>query len=283
MTNHAVSYIAAVGVGSPPTTYKLIVDTGSSNTWVGVNTSYVKTNTSVNTGQSVKVTYDSGFFSGTKYTDTVTLGSGLTITNQSISVASTLKGFCGYDAILGIGPVDLTNGTLKNSTATMIPTVTRNLYSQGTIPQEVVSVSFEPTTTRSYTNGELIFGGTNATKYNGTIAYTPLTKTHRASYYWGINESITYEPTRILAEMAGIVDTDTTLILIANSAYSKHQSATNATLDQTTGLLRINSTQRSALENPNFIIGNTTYALTLNGQIWSRALGTYLGGSHSYI
>jgi hypothetical protein len=52
--------------------------------------------------------------------------------------------------------------------------------------------------------------------------FSPLTKTHRASYYWGINESITYETTRILAETAGIVDTDTTLILIASSVYLEH-------------------------------------------------------------
>jgi len=30
-----VQYLATVGVGSPATDYSLIVDTGSSNTWVG--------------------------------------------------------------------------------------------------------------------------------------------------------------------------------------------------------------------------------------------------------
>jgi cathepsin E len=151
----------------------------------------VKTNTSVNTGQSVKVTYGSGSFSGmlmtysdtmslkylrfstgTEYTDTVTLGSGLIITNQSIGVASTSKGFSGHDGILGIGPKDLTNGTLKNSTTTTIPTVTENFYSQGTIPQEVIGASFEPTASKTDTNGELTFGGTDATKYIGAITYT---------------------------------------------------------------------------------------------------------------
>ncbi|KAG2108389.1 uncharacterized protein F5147DRAFT_652769 [Suillus discolor] len=53
--------------------------------------------------------------------------------------------------------------------------------------------------------------------YTGTLAYTPLTTTEPASYYWGINESITYGTTTTLAEMAGIVDTGTTLILLASS------------------------------------------------------------------
>jgi hypothetical protein len=283
VTNDAVGYIAAVGVGSPATTYNLIVDTGSSNTWVGATTPYVKTSTSVNTGQPVAVSYGSGSFSGTEYTDTVTLGSGLTITQQSIGVASTSTGFTGVDGIIGIGPLDLTEGTLTNSPSTTIPTVTDNLYSQGTISEIVVGVSFEPTTTESDTNGELTFGGTDATKYTGTLTYTPLTTTYPASYYWGINESITYGATTILAETAGIVDTGTTLILIASNAYTKYQSATGATLDRTTGLLRITSTQYSALQNLNFNVGSTTYALTPNGQIWPRALNTYIGGSTSYI
>ncbi|KAG0700264.1 hypothetical protein DFH29DRAFT_639698 [Suillus ampliporus] len=100
---------------------------------------------------------------GTEHTDTVTLGSGLTITAQSIGVASTSTGFAGVDGIIGIGPLDLTEGALTNEPGTTIPTVTQNLYTQGEISQIVVSVSFEPTTSMPDTNGELTFGGTDAT------------------------------------------------------------------------------------------------------------------------
>ncbi|KAH7886050.1 aspartic peptidase domain-containing protein [Phlebopus sp. FC_14] len=283
VTNEAVSYIASVGVGSPATYYNLIVDTGSSNTWVGASTPYVKTSTSTATGEAVSVTYGSGSFSGEEYYDTVTLGSGLTINSQSIGVASRSTGFNGVDGIVGIGPVDLTQGTLTNEPSTTIPTVTDNLYTQGTISQEVIGVFFAPTTSTSSTNGELTFGGVDTTKYTGTLSYTPLTTTYPASYYWGINESITYGSTTILSETAGIVDTGTTLILLASNAYSAYQKATGATLDRTTGLLRITSTQYNALQNLNFNIGSVTYALTPNGQIWPRTLNTYIGGSSSYI
>lgn len=50
---------------------------------------------------SQAVTYGSGSFSGTEFTDTVTLASGLVITKQSIGVASTSEGFSGVDGILG--------------------------------------------------------------------------------------------------------------------------------------------------------------------------------------
>jgi hypothetical protein len=49
--------------------------------------------------------------------------------------------------------------------------------------------------------------------------FSPLTTTFPSSYYWGINQSITYGTTTILSETAGIIDTDNTLILIATSAY----------------------------------------------------------------
>lgn len=116
ITNQAVTYVASIGVGSPATSYSLIVDTGSSNTWVGAGKAYVKTSTSVKTSNSVSVTYGSGSFSGTEYLDQVTIASGLVIPNQSIGVASTSSGFSGVDGILGIGPVDLTVGTLSPAT-----------------------------------------------------------------------------------------------------------------------------------------------------------------------
>ncbi|KAG1754953.1 aspartic peptidase domain-containing protein [Suillus paluster] len=281
--NEAVSYIAQVGIGSPATIYDLIVDTGSSNTWLGSGSAYVKTGTSINTSQPVSVGYGSGYFSGTEYTDTLTLGSGLTITNQSIGVASESSGFTGVDGILGIGPLGLTEGTLTNEQTTSIPTVTQNLYNQGKISHIIVGISFEPTTSQKVTNGELTFGGTDATKYSGSIAYTPLTTTQDASHYWGINESIMYGSTTILSTTAGIVDTGTTLIYIATDAYTKYQSATGATLDQVTDLLSISLTQYHALKNLNFNIGKTTYSLTPNAQIWPRSLNTYLGGSSGSI
>jgi hypothetical protein len=64
-------------------------------------------------------------------TDTVTLSSNLVISKQSIGVASKSTGFSGVDGILGIGPSVLTQGTVSGGST--IPTVTDNLYSQGTI------------------------------------------------------------------------------------------------------------------------------------------------------
>ena len=116
-------------------------------------------------------------------------------------MASSATGFDGTDGILGIGPVSLTQGEYLKLACTRIvgcadidfpgtvsgvssvPTVTDNLFSQGTISREVVSVSFQPTTQQEVTNGELTFGGTDSSKFTGSITYTPVTSTYPASQF----------------------------------------------------------------------------------------------------
>ncbi|KAI0356743.1 acid protease [Trametes cingulata] len=277
VTNGAVDYTASVGVGTPPTQYNLIVDTGSSNTWVGAGTAYTPTNSSKDTGEEVIVEYGSGIFFGEEYTDTVTIGD-LTITGQSIGVAEIAIGFDGVDGILGLGPDDLTEGT--TSGGEVIPTVVDNAFSQGLIDAKVVGISFEPTTELSVTNGELTFGGTDSSKYTGEIAYVPVTSTSPASSYVGIDQSITYGSagTPILSSTAGITDTGTTLVLIASDALSAYQKATGAVADSATGLLKITQEQFANLESLFFHIGQNTYEFTANAQIWPRALNTAIGG-----
>ncbi|KAG1834832.1 acid protease [Suillus variegatus] len=277
ITNAATVYTAQVGVGSPANQYTLLIDTGSSNTWVGANTPYKTTSTSVDTGNSVSVDYGSGSFSGEEYLDTVTLSSGLVITGQSIGAAKTSTGFTNFDGILGVGPTDLTQGTVSNVDS--VPTVTDNLYSKGTIGTEALGVYFAP----GGSAGELTFGGSDSSKTTSSINYVPLTTTSPASSYWGIDQSIAYGSSTILSATAGIVDTGTTLILIATDAFQKYQVATGATVDNNTGLLMITSAQYANLQTLNFNIGGVNYGLTANAQIWPRSLNTDIGGSSDSI
>lgn len=278
--NQAVNYIASVGVGSPATTYSLLIDTGSSNTWVGAGIAYVKTNTSVQTSNSVSVAYGSGSFSGTEFLDQVTIAPGLVIPNQSIGVARTSSGFSGVDGILGIGPVDLTIGTLSINTISSIPTVTDNLFGRGVITANQIGVSFEPTTQETLVNGELTWGGTDSSKFTGSINFTPITTTSPANEFWGINQSIRYGASiTILSSTAGIVDTGTTLVLIATDGLTRYKSATGAIADSATGLLRISPTQFSNLQSLFFTTNGVTYELTANAQLWPRSLNTLIGGT----
>ncbi|KAI0634432.1 family A1 protease [Trametes polyzona] len=286
--DQAVSYVANVGVGTPPKNFSLIIDTGSSNTWVGAQASNRYNPFSSSTSQyqfnSVSVTYGSGGFIGLEYTDSVTLG-GTTIKHQGIGSAILSTGFNGVDGILGIGPVGLTKGTLFPASTQTIPTVTDNAYSQGFIHARKVGISFEPTTALNNANGEITFGGVDATKFIAPLNFVPITSTAPAKNYVGIDQSITYGSagTPILSQTAGIIDTGTTLILIASDAFARYQTATGGVPDSTTGLLTITPLQFASLQSLFFHIGGTTYELTPNAQIWPRALNSAIGGTPGNI
>ena len=156
------------------------------------------------------MSYGSGNFTGEEWIDTVTLSPDLVISGQSIGVASSSTGVS-VDGILGVGPTDLTAGTVANTDT--VPTVTDNLLSQGTISEEVLGVYFIPAAETG--DGELTFGGYDESAVVGPVSYVPLTTTSPASTFWGIDQSISYGGDVILTSTAGIVDTGTTLILIA--------------------------------------------------------------------
>ncbi|KAN0111140.1 hypothetical protein V8E52_008752 [Russula decolorans] len=68
----------------------LIIDTGSSHTWVGAERPYVRTQTSVHTYNAMAPSYGSGWFFGIEYTDAVTFASSLVISGLLLKVLSVL-------------------------------------------------------------------------------------------------------------------------------------------------------------------------------------------------
>ncbi|KAF8999440.1 aspartic peptidase A1 [Cyathus striatus] len=280
--NSGISYVATVGVGNPPTECMSSIDV-SSNTWVGANRAYMRTNTSRPTSNQVSVHYGSGAFYGMgwEYLERVTLAPRLAVNNQSIGVAYYASRF-EVDGILGIGPASLTlAGTLYPALNGIVPTVTTNLYRQGMIPEEMVSVAFKPYT--SGQAGNMTWGGIDRSQFVGELYYSSKTTKAPARQFWGIDQSIRYGSTTILTNSAGIVDTGTTLIMIASDAFQRYKDATGAELDGTTGLLRITSFQYSRLQPMYFTTNGITYELTPNAQIWPRALNYAIGGSTGNI
>ncbi|KAF8815052.1 aspartic peptidase A1 [Phlegmacium glaucopus] len=285
LEDHTTSYTASVGIGSPPTTYQLLVDTGSANTWVGANQAYVKTSTSVQTSNTVSV---ADVFSGIEFVDQLTIAPDLVISEQSIGVASSVSAsnLKGIDGFLGIGPVHLSLGTLSPDTQANIPTVTDNLFVTGKITSNEVAISFVPSTSTSGNeiNGELTWGGTDSKKFTGSITFAPITGTSPANQYWGIDLSIRYgDATTILSTTAGIIDTGTTLIVLATDAFQAYQKATGGVPDTATGLLSITSDQFSNLKSLFFQIGGTDFEFTPNAQIWPRSLNSAIGGGGGNI
>ncbi|KAI0365365.1 acid protease [Pilatotrama ljubarskyi] len=292
ITNTVLQYTVSIGVGTPPTEYNLVVDTGSSNTWVGANKTYVQTDTSIDTGVGVtqslltqEVSYGSGVFRGEEFLDTLTIGD-VVIKNQSIGDANVfaIGFFQGVDGILGLGPTDLSVNT--TGTPGVVPTVLDNAFEQGLIDQKLIGVAMAPNGNASaVTNGELTIGGMDPSKYTGDLTFVPLTTTTPASKYVGIDQSLTYGSANavVMPTTAGIVDTGTTLTLLASDYFVAYLGASGAKRDFKTGFLRLNPDQVSSLQSLFFHIGNTTYEFPPDAQIWPRAFNSLIGGDDSHV
>ncbi|KAG2367203.1 aspartic proteinase [Suillus spraguei] len=281
VTNSHFDWTVQVGVGSPPTFYNLVVDSGSSITWVGALKQYVKTVTSVPTDIPVRERYGAAnyasFFQGMIYRDTITLGGELTVTNFKLAVASTFGGLDpGEDGYFGIGPRSLSLLSLPLTPHDMIPTFTDGLYDQRKIDSNVIGIFLAPTTDPDNRFGELTFGEPDNTKYTDEIVYTPVTDVPPASYHWGFEQKITYgqleEEIEILGTTVGIIDSGSNFIAIATDAYERYKTATGAIVDPRTGQLKITPDQYSALQPLNFHIEGRPFSLNANAQIWPRSL-----------
>lgn len=183
----------------------------------------------------------------------------MTVSGQSVGAADQSSGFSGVDGIIGFGPVDLTANTVDG--ANSVPTFMDNLYNQGSISSEVLGVSFKPESGSDSddTNGELTLGGTDSSKYSGSITYFNTLQSGDAAAYWGISiASFTYGSTTLASSATGIVDTGTTLIYIPTKAYNKLLSAAGGSADNS-GLTAFSSKPTS---NFNIKFGSTTFSLT---------------------
>ncbi|KAJ3865972.1 acid protease [Lentinula novae-zelandiae] len=267
----------------------LIVDTGSSNTWVGANP---ENRLQPGLGSDLfEVTYGSGAVLGDETTNTVNITPGLAVENQSIGNALLSEGFDGVDGIMGFGPVDLTQGTLLNNAESAsfrptIPTVMDNLFAQGTISNETLGVFLAPTTTDDPVNGELSFGGVDTSKMTGPMSFFQVVDSNFRSTlpFWSISQSATFGGVTIMDTTTCVVDTGTTLLMLPADAVTAYQDLTGATLDSTTGLLSITEAQLSNLTTLSFIgtdINGETqhFDLTPNAQLFPRAFNTEIGGS----
>ena len=116
----------------------------------------------------------------------------------------------------------------------------QNLFGQGAIGFESVSISFEPILEVNDVNGELTFGGVDTSKFIGdlNVAYvllsqprsacsrtpdSPFTTTPPSSQYFGVDQAVRYgSSTPLLDNNPGIFDTGTIMLLIATGDVTSH-------------------------------------------------------------
>ncbi|KAI0333918.1 acid protease [Cubamyces sp. BRFM 1775] len=283
-TNELLYYVVDVEIGIPPITYELIVDTGTANTWVGAGRTFIQSQKTRQTRDTVLVDYGAGeYMSGVEFTDRVQLGGpsqGLIIMGQSFGVASEWSGFEGVDGVLGLGPAVLTIGTLSPDSTASIPTVTDGLFSRGYIGANVFSVYFQPSSTGDPITGQLTFGGTGMYGAVGPVNYAPITSIESSSDFWGINQGLRYgASSQLLSSNPGIFDSRTTMILLASDVFAKYIDLVGAVpAPEAPGFYKITVDQYANLQSLFFTIHNVLYEFTANAQIWPRNLNNVIGG-----
>ncbi|KAG2353489.1 aspartic peptidase domain-containing protein [Suillus spraguei] len=280
-----------IGVGVPPTFYRLTVSTGSAITWIGADRLYRPTGTAFNSRRPMRITYPSSFFAGMIYNnimrilfaDTVEITDGYTIDGMDIGVATPETRGASYDGMLGIGPRTLSRGSIPTQPERTLATVTERLWMQGSIAWPLVGLFFRPSTQVYNGGGRLVFGEEHPGFDIGNIGYTFRTNTMPAASQWGIDQRIVYGNTEVLQLTAGVVDSATTFIWIASDAYDRYKTLTRANYDPRTGMLSITPRQYRALWPLQFHIGGQIYNLSPNGQIWPRWLNYQILGTDEGI
>ncbi|KAH9943438.1 aspartic peptidase A1 [Epithele typhae] len=209
-------YFAEISLGTPPQTFKVILDTGSSNLWVpsvkctsiacflhtkfdsGASSTY-KAN-----GSEFSIQYGSGSMEGFVSQDTMRIGD-ITIPKTDFAEATKEPGlafaFGKFDGILGLAYDTI-------SVNHIVPPFYQMMH-QKLIDKHVFSFRLGSS---EADGGEAIFGGIDDSAYTGKIDYVPV----RRKAYWEVElEKVSLGDDELELENTGAaIDTGTSLIAL---------------------------------------------------------------------
>ncbi|KAI8096169.1 aspartic peptidase domain-containing protein [Halteromyces radiatus] len=178
LENIDIAYLINLSIGTPPQPFTLLLDTGSSSTWVPAygcgrfcgfptHTLQPSNSTTFNSSNLIfSVTYGQGYSHGLFAKDTFTVN-GVQIPGVNFGVSYANDGELtepGADGILGIGPDALSK--FNNPDGKILPTLVTSMVDYGIISKNVFSIYFRPLKENvapweSPIDGEITFGGGN--------------------------------------------------------------------------------------------------------------------------
>ncbi|XP_030641082.1 pepsin A-like [Chanos chanos] len=235
MTNDAdLAYYGVISLGTPPQSFKVVFDTGSSNLWVP--SIYCSSEACKNhaqfhpqssstfkwASQSVSIQYGTGSMTGNLGYDTLTVG-GITVPNQIFGLSTTEAPFMATmqaDGILGLA--------FPSISASRATPVFDNMMNQNLVSQKLFSVYLSK---NDDAGSFVLFGETDSSYYSGSITWVPLS----SETYWQVKmDSVTINGGA--AGCAGgcqaILDTGTSLIVVPSTDFNNVVSKIGATMDE---------------------------------------------------
>lgn len=210
-----LSYFGVISIGSPPQSFQVIFDTGSSPLWVPSvycrsrgcrrHRKFAPSESGAfrSAGRVLSISYGTGSMAGFLGYDTVDVG-GIEVSNQIFGLSQTEAPFMAHmkaDGILGLAYPQLA--------ASGATPVFDNMMSQHLIDENVFSVYLS----RHQEGGSVMtFGGVDHKHYTGAITWIPLS----SQTYWQITmDSVTVNGQEVACwgGCQAIVDTGTSLVL----------------------------------------------------------------------
>lgn len=223
LTNYLnIYYYGEISLGTPPQTFTVDFDTGSSDVWLPASScsdscaphkmfNASASSTYVKRGATFSISYGDGSYAeGYTSHDNLVIN-GLAIEKQGFAEITDQSGFSGdrMDGMFGLGFSTIAN--------TRLPTPMENAFAQKKLDQNVFAFYFNRNTNAGENaGGEFMIGGINSEHFTGPITYTPVTR----KAYWqftmnGMSVKGGRRRTTTVCQSGcqAIADTGTTLII----------------------------------------------------------------------
>jgi hypothetical protein len=272
-------YYGIVEVGTPPQSFRVIYDTGSSNLWVPDRTCScggfiarkhkydAETSTSyVEDGKEFKIMYGSGPVSGKFGQDTVTMGDDITVEGIHFGRINKTSGLgFGYlmgkfDGIFGLG--------FKSISIEGVQPVFDAAVEQGLVESPVFAFYLGDNA-----EGELTLGGYDESKYTGDL------KTVKLSHedYWQINiDGLSVNGNELDGAASAIVDSGTSLLAMPPAQADKIANELGAK-KMFTGQYTVDCSAIDSLPDVTFTIDGQDYPLPASDYVLSTGKMCLLG------
>ncbi|KAL4810260.1 aspartic peptidase domain-containing protein [Aspergillus unguis] len=276
-------YFSEIQLGTPPQTFKVVLDTGSSNLWVPssectsiacfLHSKFDSSSSSTykKNGSDFAIQYGSGSLSGFVSKDNLQIGD-LKVKGQDFAEATSEPGlafaFGRFDGILGLG--------FDTISVNKIVPPFYNMIEQGLLDEPVFAF-YLGDANKEGDSSVATFGGIDKDHYEGELLKIPL----RRKAYWEVDlDAIALGDEVSELENTGVIlDTGTSLIALP-STYAEMINSAIGAQKGFTGQYSVDCAKRDSLPDltftlagHNFTIGPFDYTLEVSGSCISAFMG----------
>jgi hypothetical protein len=296
-----VGYVATIQAGTPHQDFRILMDSGSADFWIGAegcqstlggcgNHTFLGANSSssfVDSGKQFQVTYGTGAVAGNIITDNVNIA-GLALDKHVFGVATQETQDFAADTVSFDGLIGLAQSTLSNQ---KVPTPVEALASNNLINDAITSYKISRLSD-GLNDGEITFGGLDTTKFDANTLVTFKNVNTQGFWEGDVLFSVGGQDLGLQGRTA-ILDTGTTLIVApAADAAAVHAKIDGAQSDgqggftipcTTTAVVSLNFGGTNFDINPSDLLFAPVDPNNLTGDCISGISSGNIGGANEWL